>query len=81
MLQHINTNTYVSGVLSEFLFRISDIDVKYSFNSIAIFSDFVMFLSSTINSPGSVFDDGFFVINGSQMLPNEFRTCRIINGV
>ena len=81
MLQLININTYyVSDVLSEFLLRISDIDVKYSFNSIAIFSDFVMFLSSIINSSGSVFKD-FFVINGSQMLSNELRTCRIINGV
>ena len=33
----------ISDVLSEFLLRISDIDVKYLFNSIAIFSDFVMF--------------------------------------
>ena len=58
MLQLININTYyVSDVLSEFLLRISDIDVKYSFNSIAIFSDFVMFLSSIINSSGSVFKD------------------------
>ena len=32
-----------AGVLSEFLLRISDIDVKYLFNSIAIFSDFAMF--------------------------------------
>ena len=60
MLQLININTYyVSDVLSEFLLRISDIDVKYSFNSIAIFSDFVMFLSSIINSSGSVFKDFF----------------------
>ena len=49
----------ISGVLSEFLLRISDIDVKYLFNSIAIFSDFVIFLSSIINSSGSVFEDVF----------------------
>ena len=49
----------ISGVLSEFLFRISDMDVKYLYNSSAIFSDFVMFLSSIINSSGSVFEDVF----------------------
>ena len=49
----------ISGVLSECLLRISDIDVKYLFNSSAIFSDFVMFLSSIINSSGSVFEDVF----------------------
>ena len=47
--------------MSEFLLRISDIDVKYSFNSIAILSDFVMFLSSIINSSGSVFEDVFLL--------------------
>ena len=53
-------------VISEFLLRLSDIDVKYLFNSIAIFSDFVMFLSSIINSSGSVCKDVFVVvINGS----------------
>ena len=55
----------ISGVLSEFLLRISDIGVKYLLNSIAIFSDFVIFLSSIINSSTSVFEDVFFVINGS----------------
>ena len=50
-----------SGVLSEFLLRISDIDVKYLFDSIEIFSDFVMFVSSIISSSGSVFEDVFLL--------------------
>ena len=33
----------ISGALSEFLLRISDIDVKYLYNSIAIFSDLLCF--------------------------------------
>ena len=60
-----NLSISISGVLSEFLFGISDIDVKYLSNSIAIFSDFDMFLSSIINSSAEVYSRIFFVINGS----------------
>ena len=64
-MKYCSISISTSGVLSEFLLRISDIDVKYLFNSIAIFSYFVIFLSSIINSSGCVFEDVFFAINGS----------------